>query len=257
LTISACDPVDRISLHALSILQGTLDKHLDQLTGLTKKDERDDTKKIEDLSSHDRKARNSNAEDFLGMCRASLTFIETKDPESPRPIGVSMRALCHSAIFADLIGEGKVLPPVSGAQCTDPTAPGYTYDNLNEEEALKMVLWRTLFDGLANGVRSKERSREGGLGNLIQRGSVLAIRAIILRHGAVFSENQLKAILDQSILPAFQDAVLNDKSPVTSIASDSPAISSLEFLAEPLPVPPPCNDESLVMFEEAFRHMDL
>jgi brefeldin A-inhibited guanine nucleotide-exchange protein len=250
------DPVDRISLHALSILQGILDKHLDQLTVLTKKDDAVDARTAEEMSSHERKARNSNSEDFVGMCQASLSYIGTKDPESPRPIGVSMRALCHAAIYADLIGDGRVLPPVSGCQSSNPEAPGYTYEGLDEKEALTMVLWRTLFEGLADGVRSGEKSREGGMGNLIQRGSVLALRAILLRHGKAFTDSQLKAVLEQTVLPAFHDAVTKDKSPVISISSESPAISSLDFLSEPPPLPPSSDDEGLLKFEEVFRQTD-
>jgi brefeldin A-inhibited guanine nucleotide-exchange protein len=256
LLVASHDPVDRISLHALSILQGTLDKHLDQLTVLTKQEDSGDNRNADEMSSHERKARNSNAEDFVGMCHASLSYIGTKDPESPRPTGVSMRALCHAAIYADLIGAGRVLPPVSGAQSSNPDAPGYTYEGLDEAESLGMILWRTLFEGLADGVRSTEKSREGGMGNLIQRGSVLALRAILLRHGRVFSDSQLRAILEQTVLPAFQDAVAKDESPVRSIASESPAITSLDFLSEPPALPPSVDDEGLLKFEEVFRRTD-
>jgi hypothetical protein len=91
---------------------------------------------------------------------------------------------------------------------------------------------------------------------LIQRGSVLALRAILLRHGNVFSDNQLKAVLEQTILPSFQEAILHDSSPVCSIASESPAVSSLDFLSEPAVLPPPPDDEGLLKFEEIFRQMD-
>jgi brefeldin A-inhibited guanine nucleotide-exchange protein len=256
LTVSASDPIDKISLHALSILQETLDRHLDQLTVLAKKEDNGEFKDAQELSSHECRTRNSNAEDFRGMCRASLTFIGTKDKDYPRPIGVSMRALCHAAIYADLIADGRVAPPVSGQQSNNPVAPGYTYDNLDEKDALELVLWRTLFEGLADGVRSKEQSREAGMGNLIQRGSVLALRAILLRHGSFFSNEQLRAILEQSILPAFQDAIQQDTSPVSAIASESPAVSSLDFLSEPLAIPPPPDDEGLLKFEDVFRQMD-
>ncbi|KAG7370181.1 RalF-like Dot/Icm system translocated protein [Nitzschia inconspicua] len=256
LRVSACDPVDKISLHALSILQGTLDRHLDYLAILNKKGERIEAKKTSELSLRERNSRNSNAEDFTGMCRASLTFIGTKDSKSPRPIGVSMRALCHAAIYADLIGAGRVAPPVSGAQWKNPREPAYTYEGLSEEEALAMVPWRTIFDGLAEGVRSREKSRDGGMGNLIQRGSVLALRAILLRHGKLLSDQQLKAVLEQSILPSFQDAVRHDSSPVTSIASESPAVSSLDFLTVPAALPPLPDDEGLMKFEEVFRQME-
>ena len=87
----------------------------------------------------------------------------------------------------------------------------------------------------------------------MQRGSILALRAIMLRHGSLFSNKQLGVILEQTILPAIQSAVENDRTPVTSIASESPAVSSLDFLAEPLPVPPPTDDDGLLKFEEVVR----
>ena len=102
-----------------------------------------------------------------------------------------MRALCHVAIYADLIASKRMLPPISGAQYTDWSCAGYTYEGLDEKEELEMALWRTLFEGLANGVRAKSPSREDGIGNLVQRGCVLALRAIFLRHGSIFSDDQL------------------------------------------------------------------
>lgn len=254
LAVAANSKDDKISLRALSILQETLDKHLEQLAVLAPKMDGDETK--DDASGHYKRHRNANAEDFLGMCRTSLCFINFKEADSPHPIGISMRALCHVAIYADLIAAGRILPPISGVQFTDPAAPGYTYDGLSEEEALKMVLWRTLIEGLADGVRAPELSREGGLGNLVQRGSVLALRAILLRHGSKFTDDQLKVMLEQTIIPSFQEAVENDSSPVTSIASESPANSSLDFVADPLPIPPPNTDAGLLKFEEVFRQGD-
>mmetsp|Transcript_59953 Transcript_59953/g.147342 ORF Transcript_59953/g.147342 Transcript_59953/m.147342 type:complete len:2142 (-) Transcript_59953:113-6538(-) len=254
LTLSARNPNAKISIHALNILQRTLDEHLDDLTLFTRNDTEDgQSKEDDDISTHDRRVRNANAEDFLDLCRTSLAFIDVKDTENPRPVGVFMRALCHIAIFADLIAAKKVLYPISGAQYSDPQGPGYTYEGLDEQEALEMVLWRTLLEGLANVISATERSRSGGVGNLVQRGSVLALRAIMLRHGSLFSNKQLGVVLEQTILPAIQSAVENDGTPVTSIASESPAVSSLDFLAEPLPVPPAVDDVGLLKFEEVVR----
>jgi hypothetical protein len=112
-----------------------------------------------------------------------------------------------------------------------------------------MVLWRPLFEGLAAGVRSPARSSVSGVGCLVCRASVLALRAILLRHGGVFSYLQLSAILEQTILPSIQAAAESDLSPVVWITSESPAISSIDFLVDPLPLPPPSNDQSLLLLE--------
>jgi len=256
LTVAANDTYTKISLHALSILQGTLDNHLEQLSILINEDDDKDADDDEDDEVTCQNQRNSNAEDFLGMCRASLSFIEQTKTKTSNPIGVSIRALCHTAIYADLIAKKRILPPLSGAQFTDSNSPGYTYEGLDEEEALEMVLWRTLFEGLAKGVRATTRSREGGIGNFVQRGSVLALRAILLRHGSLFSNDQVTVVLQETILPAFQQAVEHDTSPVTSITSESPSISSLDFLSDPLPIPPACDDEGLLKFEHVSRQSD-
>jgi hypothetical protein len=257
LTVAANDKNNKVSIHSLNILQGTLDKHLDKLSILIcedNKEEKEDGDDDDDDAVMCQNHRNSNAEDFLGMCRASLSFIAKTEPS--HPIGVSMRALCHAAIYADLIASKRILPPLSGAQFSDSNSPGYTYEGLDEKEALEMVLWRTLLEGLAEGVRATSRSREGGVGNLVQRGSVLALRAILLRHGSVFSDDQLTVVLKKTILPSFQEAVENDTSPVTSITSESPSISSLDFLAVPLPIPPDCDDDGLLKFEHVLRQSD-
>merc|ERR1712232_126449 len=106
-----------------------------------------------------------------------------------------MRALSHVAIYADMIASKKVLPPISGAQSDDADMPGYTYSGLEGDEALEMVLWRPLLEGLSKGAKSTAKSRADGTGNFVQRSSVLALRAILLRHGSCFSENQLGAAL--------------------------------------------------------------
>lgn len=251
LTLSSSDPSVKINTLGLAILQRLLDEHLDDLCPLSGEGPVTDNKDEEQeatLSSSQKSTRNANSEDFVGLCRASLSFVQTEGSESPLPIGLSMRALCHTACYADFIADKKVLPPVSGFQHSDPTAPGYTYEGLSDEESLEMAIWRPLLDGLASGMCSSASSISGGVGCLVQRGSVMALRAILLRHGKVFSVPQWSAILNYVILPAVQTGAESDASPVTEISSESPLVSSLDFVGEPLPLPPPCDDEGLQKF---------
>ncbi len=113
-----------------------------------------------------------------------------------------------------------------------------------------MVLWRPIFEGLAKGVQVLARGDEGGVGCLIARSSVLAIRAILLRHHAIFTARQLAVILDQTIVPCFQAAVENDKSHVSRIISESPTVFNVDFIEIPLPPPPPVDDPKLSLFGE-------
>lgn len=113
-----------------------------------------------------------------------------------------------------------------------------------------MVLWRSLLEGLAEGVKSSARSSAAGLGCLVQRGSILALRAILIRHGHIFSLAQWEAILTQTLVPAIQAAAENDHSPVIGITSESPQLSSIDFLADSLPVLPPADDPGLLQFEK-------
>jgi len=253
LMLSSSDPSVKINTLGLAILQRLLDEHLDDLCPLSGIGEGPVTDNGEDqpeatLSSSERSQRNANAEDFVGLCRASLSFVQTEESENPLPIGLSMRALCHTACYADLIADKKVLPPVSGCQHSDSLAPGFTYEGLSVEESLEMAIWRPLLDGLASGMCSSASSTSGGVGCLVQRGSAMALRAILLRHGGVFSVSQWSAILNYVILPAVQIGAESDSSPVTKISSESPSVSSLDFVGEPLRLPPPCDDEGLHKF---------
>jgi len=242
LTLSASDRSERINTLGLAILQRLLDEHLHQLCRLSDGSE-NETEEVLDARN-----RNANVEDFVGLCRASLSFVQTGESDSLLPIGLSMRALCHTACYADLLAEQRVLPPLSGAQSSDPYAPGYTYEGLSDEEALEMVLWRPLIDGLADGICSSLPSSAGGVGCLVQRGSVLTLRAILLRYGDTFSTNQWAAILKHSIVPAIKKGAMNDRTTVVTITSESPAVTSLDFLADPLLLPPSPDDEGLLMF---------
>jgi len=256
LTLSSSDASVKIKTLGLAILQRLLDEHLEDLcpTPSLGPNESDD---VEDsLTASEKIERNTNAEDFVELCRASLSFVQKKESDNPLPIGLSMRALCHTACYADLIADKKILPPVSGCQTTDPTAPGYTYEGLSPEESLEMVIWRTLLDGLASAMCSSASSISGGVGCLVQRGSVMAMRAILLRHGKLFSASQWSAILNCVLLPAIQIGAESDSSPVIQISSESPSVSSLDFLGEPLPSPPPVGDAGLQKFAEMTQASD-
>ena len=145
---------------------------------------------------------------------------------------------------------------MTGAQSEDSSLPGYTYEGLEGDEALKMVLWRPIFEGLAKGAKSRTKSRADGTGNFMQRSCVLTLRTILLRHGSYFSDNELSVALKDTIIPAFQSALENDNSPVVSIASESPSVSSLDFLAEPFPLPPSSDDEGLIKFEQVLQQSE-
>jgi len=112
-----------------------------------------------------------------------------------------------------------------------------------------MVLWRPLLEGLAEGIRSTAKSSAGGVGCLIQRGSALALRAILLRQGHLFSTDQWVAMLEQTIIPSIQAGAESDRSPVINITSESPAVSNIDFLVDSLPLPPTADDVSLLRFE--------
>lgn len=113
-----------------------------------------------------------------------------------------------------------------------------------------MALWRPLFEGLAEGIRSTAKTSRSGVGCLVQRGSILALRAILLRHGALFSTPELTAVLSETILPAIQAAAESDQSPVVDITSETPAVSNIDFLVDPLPLPPDNDDPALQQFRE-------
>lgn len=234
LKLSAQDPSLKINTFGLTILQRLLDEHLNELCkgDITQEDS-------EEMSVSDIKERNRNTEDFIALTRASLAFIES---EKVFPVTIMMRALCHIACYADLIAEGKVLPPMTNTQTKDPTVFGYTYDGLDGKEAEEMVLWRPLLDGLMIGIKSLMSSTTDGVGCIVQRGSVMVLRSILLRHGSQFSINQWSIILKDIIVPSIRIATENDKSPVLAIISESPNVDNVDFLSEPLPLPKSAED---------------
>jgi hypothetical protein len=115
LTTAAGDPCEKIEYLGLSILQHLLDEHLEDIGSLADKGVAEVT--AENLSSLDKRNRNANADDFVTLCRTSLSFAQLEESgDSLRPFGLTMRAFCHTAIYADLIASQRVCPPVSGQQ---------------------------------------------------------------------------------------------------------------------------------------------
>lgn len=247
LGLTAADPCEKICTLGLGILQRLLDEHLHELC-------RPDEESIsvheeEELNMTEKRLRNAKAEDFASLCRASLAFVHMYPTKRALPIGLSMRALCHIACFSDLIAEGRVLPPVCKTQSENPGAMGYTYESLTDQtEREEMSLWRPIFDGLASGLSSGVKSNSGGVGCLVQRGSIMAIRAILLRHGHIFSPTQWKCILSDVLGPSIEKALAEDQSPIVQIVSESPTVSALSFMPSALPLPPPHDDDDLRKF---------
>ena len=115
LTTAAGDPSEKIEYLGLSILQHLLDEHLEDIGSLANKGVAEITP--ENMSSLDKRIRNANTDDFVTLCRTSLSFAQLEEAgNSLRPFGLTMRALCHTAIYADLIASQRVRPPVSGQQ---------------------------------------------------------------------------------------------------------------------------------------------
>lgn len=114
LTESAQDPNERIETHGLTILQRLLDDHLDDVGSLA--DKHASEVEVDQMTPVDRRNRNSNADDFICLCKTSLAFLRFDSSGSVRPIGLTLRAFCHTAIFADLIASKRVFPPLLGAQ---------------------------------------------------------------------------------------------------------------------------------------------
>lgn len=114
LTLSAADRSEKIEFLGLAILQRLLDEHLDDIGSLA--DKNVIASNPDQLSLLDMRNRNANAEDFVSLCRTSLSFVQYEASDSLRPFALTMRAFCHTAIYADLLAARRVLPPVSGAQ---------------------------------------------------------------------------------------------------------------------------------------------
>ena len=112
---SSMDSSPNINKLGLAILQRILDEHTEILccrygTAI------DDINSTNENNTHDNKRQNADAEDFVSLCKASISFIPTCHVKKPLPIGLSMRALCHIACYSDLIASKNVLPPVSSCQ---------------------------------------------------------------------------------------------------------------------------------------------
>lgn len=115
-----------------------------------------------------------------------------------------------------------------------------------------MVLWRPIFDGLLRGVQYNSSGTSQGVGCLLQRGSVMTMRSILLSHGKIFSIPQWKCILE-SITTCLQASARLDSSPVSIIVSDSPCVTKIDFLSTPLPSPPSFENKGLQEFAQSLQ----
>jgi brefeldin A-inhibited guanine nucleotide-exchange protein len=117
LTCSANDPSEKIETLGIAILQRLLDEHLDdvfRVEGGT-----DASQENADLTITEKRNRNVHTEDFVNLCKTSLSFVIKEEFDLPRPVGLSMRALCHTAIYADLLAARRVLPPETSIQVSN------------------------------------------------------------------------------------------------------------------------------------------
>jgi len=284
LTKSSSDSSLQVSKLGLAILQRILDEHVHDLCDCygTPSDQQHSSssssheKSNNNIDVDPKKAviRNADAQDFISLQRASLSFIPTCDDSNSNnsiPIGLSMRALCHLSCYADLIGCGKVLPPttilIPGAEDNiDSTyvavanVPNHDQEfpndsrKLSRTEAEEMILWRPLLDGLAMGLSSSVSSTSAGVGHIVQRGCIMTLRAILLRHGHVFSYNQWHVILTQILLPSFFKGAMNDDRSnyknLIGVENGFAYIGSLKAL------PPSHTSIYLKRFEEGVRRME-
>lgn len=114
LTCSANDPSEKIEYLGIAILQRLLDEHLDEV--LRVEECQDNLHEIADFSSTEIRHRNVTAEDFVNLCKTSLAFVVREESDLPRPAGLSMRALSHTAIYADVLGARRILAPETNIQ---------------------------------------------------------------------------------------------------------------------------------------------
>ena len=236
LALSASDQSVKISKLGLVIVQRLLDDHMDLFFSVE--------------------------EDFVCLIQTSFNFVFNADVEGVNPpAGLSMKAICHAGFYADIIamncktnkfkferGNGKKIV----FQSYNKNAPHFTYKGFEKEledydekadgeKKQLMAFWRPLFDGLANGII---RGR-GGRYLIIQRACVCTLRAILIRHGNLFSVEQWTAILEQSVLPKIQIGARQDKSNCVGLYSESPLENNFDFLQSEPALPPNANDDHL------------
>jgi len=135
----------------------------------------------------------------------------------------------------------------------DPDAPGFTYEDLPQGDAKEMVLWRPIFDGLVGGMRSSVQSNSAGVGHIVQRGSAMTLRAILLCYKDSFSPVQWSIIITKVILPAITDAIRSDQTEVTKIISSLPAKFQLNAIQQSLDLPPQNDSQQLKDFVSEAR----
>jgi hypothetical protein len=94
LSLTANDTSEKICTLGLTILQYLLDNHLDKLVCVDGSSLSTDSR---GLSASEKRERNAHAEDFVSLCRASLSFVSLEKSKRTLAIDLSMSALTHAA----------------------------------------------------------------------------------------------------------------------------------------------------------------
>lgn len=104
LTLAANDSSERNSILGIRILQNIVDEHLDDFCANNPTKGQDESYS----ESFTPKELSVLFDDFIGLVKASTAFITSTRSLPP---GVSMRALCHVACYADQIAKGNIFLP--------------------------------------------------------------------------------------------------------------------------------------------------
>lgn len=107
LALSANDSSEKNNILGLRILQRLVDERLEDFCSQGRS-AFDGEKKYDEVTMS-RKELNGYIDDFIGLVNASMAFVTTAKALPP---GLSMRALCHVACYADQISKGNLTLPV-------------------------------------------------------------------------------------------------------------------------------------------------
>ncbi|GMH46541.1 hypothetical protein TrRE_jg2094, partial [Triparma retinervis] len=164
-------------------------------------------------------------EDFLALVKTSLSFVYGYSA-AVLPPGLQMRALCYVACCADAVASGLVHGGIEGG----PGVHGYAGlgGEGGGERGVQMCIWKAIIDGLSEGAHEAR----GGRGGLAQRGCACALRAVLLRHGNLFSAKEWRCIVEQSVRPALVRGIRRDGSGVGGLFSRSPLGGELDLVRE-------------------------
>jgi hypothetical protein len=111
LALAANDSAEKNNILGLRILQRLVDERLEDFCSQGRSALESEKKYDEETVSQ--KELSAYVDDFIGLVRASMAFVTTTKALPP---GVSMRALCHVACYADQISKGNFTLPMHTPQ---------------------------------------------------------------------------------------------------------------------------------------------